>query len=96
MSKDSGFEVRRESGYEDRRSVEYDNSKYRKRGYDTSSQGKGASSSTNDKSYTKNGNQLRDMDFRSVGGQVSWINEWVGRLVGLYGIWLWEKNKFIC
>jgi len=48
------------------------------------------------KATQKNGNQLRDMDFRSVGGQVSWINEWVGRLVGLYGIWLWEKDKFKC
>ena len=37
-TKDAGFEVRREAGYEERRSVEYDNSKYRKRGYDTSSQ----------------------------------------------------------
>ena len=35
--KEAGFEVRREAGYEERRSVEYDNSKYRKRGYDTSS-----------------------------------------------------------
>ena len=36
-TKEAGFEVRREAGYEERRSVEYDNSKYRKRGYDTSS-----------------------------------------------------------
>ena len=37
-SKESGFEVRREAGYEEGRSVEYDNSKYRKRGYDTANQ----------------------------------------------------------